>query len=224
MYSVHPVNDTSDREARLTLELLDAIERRSDVSQRSLARQMGVALGLANSYLKRCAKKGFVKIREAPANRYLYYLTPKGFAEKARLTGQFLSTSLTFYRQAGEACTAIYLQCFREEWSRVILCGVSDLAEIAYMRALESKIDVIGVFDPVSKRTQFFGKPVWRSPSARGEADAFVVTEMQSPLEMYDRLSREVDKERILIPSVLGIDGLIHGVTRTIRADNVSEK
>ena len=44
---------------------------------------MGVALGLANSYLKRCIRKGFIKITEAPANRYLYYLTPQGFAEKA---------------------------------------------------------------------------------------------------------------------------------------------
>ena len=74
------MNNPGSKEERLTLELLDAIERRSDVSQRHLARQMGVALGLANSYLRRCAKKGLVKVREAPANRYFYYLTPKGFA------------------------------------------------------------------------------------------------------------------------------------------------
>ncbi|MDH3692479.1 MAG: winged helix-turn-helix transcriptional regulator [Gammaproteobacteria bacterium] len=213
------MNDTSDREARLTLELLDAIERRSDVSQRHLARQMGVALGLANSYLKRCAKKGFVKIREAPANRYLYYLTPKGFAEKARLTGQFLSTSLTFYRQAGEACTVIYLQCVRDEWTRLILCGVSDLAEIAYMRALESQIDVVGVFDPSGKRTQFFGKPVWQTWNACGGADAFVITEMQQPLKLYNELADSVDTQRILVPSVLGIDGLISGAQQQTTAD-----
>ena len=65
------------------LELLEAVGQKNDVSQRHLASHMGVALGLANSYLKRCIRKGFIKISEAPANRYLYYLTPTGFAEKA---------------------------------------------------------------------------------------------------------------------------------------------
>jgi DNA-binding MarR family transcriptional regulator len=102
------VNGANEKEEKLTLELLNAIDQRSDLSQRNLAQQMGIALGLTNSYLKRCARKGLVKVSEAPANRYLYYLTPKGFAEKARLTGRYLANSLTFYRQAGESCSAIF--------------------------------------------------------------------------------------------------------------------
>jgi len=78
-----------NKEDRLTLNLLGAIEQQDDVSQRHLAEHMGVALGMANSYLKRCVKKGWIKVTTAPANRYLYYLTPTGFAEKARLTGEF---------------------------------------------------------------------------------------------------------------------------------------
>ena len=81
------MNGANEREEKLTLDLLNAIDQQSDLSQRHLARQMGIALGLTNSYLKRCARKGLVKVSEAPANRYLYYLTPKGFAEKARLSG-----------------------------------------------------------------------------------------------------------------------------------------
>lgn len=65
-----------DREEALTLAILQAIEARSDMTQRHLADGMGVAIGLANSYLKRCVRKGLVKITQAPANRYLYYLTP----------------------------------------------------------------------------------------------------------------------------------------------------
>ena len=87
-----------EREESLTLEILAAIEARSDVTQRHLARTMGIALGLTNSYLKRCVRKGLVKIHQAPANRYLYYLTPKGFAEKSRLTARYLSVSFAFYR------------------------------------------------------------------------------------------------------------------------------
>ena len=87
-------NTTSDKENQLTLELLKAIDQKDDISQRHLAQQMGVALGLANSYLKRCVKKGWIKISTAPANRYMYYLTPTGFAEKPRKTADFVSTSL----------------------------------------------------------------------------------------------------------------------------------
>ena len=111
------MNDMETKEQRLTLELLDAIERSGDVSQRHLASEMGVALGLTNSYLKRCAKKGLVKIREAPANRYFYYLTPKGFAEKSRLTAQFLSDSLTFYRQAAESLNDLFEHCQGRGWT-----------------------------------------------------------------------------------------------------------
>ena len=75
-------NQQIDKERQLTLGLLQAIDEREDISQRHLAQEMGVALGLANSYLKRCVKKGWIKISTAPANRYLYYLTPIGFAEK----------------------------------------------------------------------------------------------------------------------------------------------
>ncbi len=95
-YSVHRMNAKENREEEHVLELLDVVGQRSDVSQRHLARHLGVALGLANSYLKRCVRKGFIKITEAPANRYLYYLTPKGFSEKSRLTAKYLSTSFVW--------------------------------------------------------------------------------------------------------------------------------
>ena len=75
-------DNLSEKEQQLTLELLQAIDSKDDISQRHLAQEMGVALGLANSYLKRCVKKGWIKMTTAPANRYLYYLTPMGFAEK----------------------------------------------------------------------------------------------------------------------------------------------
>ncbi len=209
LYSVHLVNDPGTKEDRLTLELLDAIERRSDVSQRHLARQMGVALGLANSYLRRCAKKGLVKIREAPANRYLYYLTPKGFAEKARLTARFLSTSLTFYRQAGDSCDEVYTLCDANGWKRLILCGLSDFAEIAFVRALESPVNIVSVFDRDSRRKQFFSILVCSDWQALPGCDAYLITDLVNPLSRYHWLAHRVEKERLLIPSVLGIEGAV---------------
>ena len=71
IYSVHIMNEK--KEDNVTLSILEAIENKNDMTQRHLADNLGVALGLANSYLKRCVKKGLVKIHQAPANRYLYY-------------------------------------------------------------------------------------------------------------------------------------------------------
>ena len=59
----------------VVLEMLNQIERDSGVTQRHLAQELGIALGLTNAYLKRCVKKGYVKIRQVPLNRYAYYVT-----------------------------------------------------------------------------------------------------------------------------------------------------
>ncbi len=215
MYSVHPVNNSGSKEERLTLELLDAIERRSDVSQRHLARQMGVALGLANSYLKRCAKKGLVKVREAPANRYVYYLTPKGFAEKARLTAQFLSTSLSFYRQAAESCTKIYEHCEKQGWNNIVLCGKSDLAEIAFMRAIHTPVSILGLWDPDQTRASFFNREIWNHWERIPDTDAYVITGLSDPLRLYEFvLSKTTDPERVITPEVLGLRAAAEAVSK----------
>ena len=102
----HPVNKTDldssdlDNESRITLGLLNAVHDNSVASQRSMADTLDIALGLANAYLKRCVKKGLIKVRQAPANRYAYYLTPKGFTEKSRLTAEFLTQSFHLFRRA----------------------------------------------------------------------------------------------------------------------------
>src|SRR5690349_10529744 len=75
---------------RLVLGLLTSVEVDGARSQRRIAAELGVALGLVNAYLKRAVKKGLVKVGHAPAQRYAYYLTPKGFSEKSRLTIEYL--------------------------------------------------------------------------------------------------------------------------------------
>jgi DNA-binding MarR family transcriptional regulator len=91
------------KEEYLTLGILEAIEKNEDVTQRNLASDLGISLGLANSYLKRCVRKGLIKMRRAPVNRYLYYLTPKGLSEKSSFSAKYLYTSFEFYRKASNS-------------------------------------------------------------------------------------------------------------------------
>ena len=205
-YSVHIMNTKADREEERVLELLDAVGKQSNVSQRHLASNMGIALGLANSYLKRCIRKGFIKISEAPANRYLYYLTPKGFAEKSRLTAKYLSASFAFYRRAGDSCMDVFSKCEAQGWHRILLYGMSDLAEIAMLRAEESNVEIVGILDPHTERRRFAGVAVWHSLEQAESFDGCVLTELNSPLLSYEQLLKQVDKERILIPDILRLE------------------
>jgi DNA-binding MarR family transcriptional regulator len=188
-----------------TLEILDTVDRNKQISQRHLSRQLGVALGLANSYLKRCVRKGWVKVQQAPANRYLYYLTPTGFAEKSRLTAEYLSTSLSFYREAGDSCSRLIDQCERSSWQRLLLCGVSDLAEIATLRAMERNITIVGIYDPTSDREQFLGKRVWKSLNEADKHDARMLTDIVQPRERHAEIS-DKDDIPLLVPDVLRLE------------------
>ena len=87
-------------ENEILLGVLDLVERDPSLTQRSVARELGIALGLANTYLKRCIHKGLIKVSQVPPRRYAYYLTPQGFTEKSRLTASYLAYSFSFFRQA----------------------------------------------------------------------------------------------------------------------------
>jgi len=200
------MNTVPDHDDTRTLEILDTVQRNEQMSQRYLSRQLGVALGLANSYLKRCVRKGWVKVQQAPANRFLYYLTPKGFAEKSRLTAEYLSTSLSFYREAGNSCSRLLDQCERNHWQRLLLCGVSDLAEIAMLRAMERNITIVGIYDPTSEREQFLGKRVWRVLDQADMHDARMLTEIAEPRERYAEISGHPGDIPLLVPSVLRLE------------------
>ena len=200
------MNTKGERDDELVLELLDAIGKQSNLSQRHLARQLGVALGLANSYLKRCIRKGYVKIRTAPANRYLYYLTPKGFAEKSRLTAKYLSYSFTFYRRASASCAEVFQQCALRGWKRVVLCGISDLAEIASLQATEAEIEIVAIYDPRADRERFVGKKVWTDLDGIETFDACVLTDLQSPSTSHQQLVERVGQERVMVPDILRLE------------------
>ena len=199
------MNAKEEREDELVLELLDAVGKRSDISQRYLARHMGVALGLANSYLKRCVRKGFIKVSEAPANRYLYYLTPKGFAEKSRLTASYLSNSFAFYRRASAACVDAFGRCAQSGWRRILLCGVSDLAEIASLQASKSAVEIVGIYDPGSDLSRYIGQRVWRELDHADVFDACVLTDLANPAASYASLVEALGAERVVVPDILRV-------------------
>ena len=201
--------------ARIVLGLLESVERNGAQSQRKLASDLGIALGLVNAYLKRCVKKGLLKIGEVPPRRYAYYLTPHGFAEKSRLTVEYLSSSFSFFRRAREDCSSVLKAAHARGWNRIALIGVSDLAEVATICALEQGITIVAVVDAEATRDRFVGIPVVRSLDAvPGGFDALVITDLASTRETMKAALTALEAERVFVPVLLrmGPDRAMEGV------------
>jgi len=195
----------SDSESEITLGLLTAVEANSQLTQRTVARDLGIALGMANAYLKRCVRKGLIKVTQIPANRYAYYLTPKGFAEKSRLTAEYLSISFNFFRDARSECDALLAECESHKWRRVALAGASDLAEIAVLCARERLVELTGIVDPASNVATFAGLTVVGRLKELGPVGAVIVTNFRDPQSAYDVLIETMPAERVLTPPLLGV-------------------
>lgn len=188
------------------LGLLDSVERNGGQSQRHLASELGIALGLVNAYLKRCMKKGLVKASQAPARRYVYYLTPQGFAEKSRLTVEYLSYSFGFFRQAKADCSALFEVARANGQTRVVLAGKSDLAEIASLCAQESGVAIVAVVDPLASANRFLGLPLFAAfEQVEAAFDAVVVTDVTAPISTCEEAVRKFGDDRVLIPELLRV-------------------
>ena len=198
-------SDEVDGESAITLGLLDAVHQNSAVSQRSLAAELGVALGLTNAYLKRCVRKGLVKVRSAPANRYAYYLTRKGFAEKSQLTARYLSGSFSFYRRARGQCDALLATGADAGFRRIALYGVGDLAEVAVLCAMRHQMEVVGIADDRAKIDSFLNLVVVRDLKALPAIDGALLTDSARPQQSFELLAKQIDPARILVPDLLHV-------------------
>jgi hypothetical protein len=201
----HSLNTEHENE-RIVLGLLSSLESDGARSQRHIAAELGIALGLVNAYLRRCVKKGLVKVSEAPARRYAYYLTPQGFTEKSRLTVQYLSNSFSFFRLAKSDCARVLEQAKGRGFARMVLAGQSDLAEVAILCAVEAGVAIVAVVDPASEVARFVGVNVFRSYDEVKEAfDAVIITDVAHAGASYDAAAAICGAERVLAPALLGV-------------------
>jgi len=189
----------------LVLGVLNAVERDHQITQRSVAQELGIALGLANAYLKRCVRKGLIKVQQVPRRRYAYYLTPQGFSEKSRLTASYLAHSFSFFRRARTRCGEQFALAQARGWRRVALYGAGDLAEIAMLCAREHDVELLGIVDPGHGGASFLGLPVVATPAALGEIDAAIVVDLAAPQRAFAAAVAALGAERVLAPDILRI-------------------
>ena len=144
-----------------TLQLLEEIEQNHTPSQRYLADRLNVSLGLVNSFIKRLAKKGYFKISTIPKNRVKYILTPKGIAEKTKLTYEYIQFSYQVYTSARKKLTVLFQQLVEQGVRRVVLCGMGQVTEVAYISLYETQIEIVGIVDPSHHGRKFMNFTVY---------------------------------------------------------------
>lgn len=187
----------------ILLGVLSAVDENAQVSQRVISRELNVALGLANAYLKRCVHKGLIKIKQVPRRRFAYYLTPKGFAEKSRLTAQYFVASFEFFRSAREQMSSLMARCAASGQRRIVFAGASELAEVGTLCAHDHPIAIVAILDHEHSGDRFCGLPVKKTIAECGDCDVVIITSILAPYETWQRVASEFSIDRILAPRLL---------------------
>jgi DNA-binding MarR family transcriptional regulator len=162
------------------------VDEGGTLTQRALAQRLGVALGLTNLYLKRLSRKGYLKVMEFPRKpatrkRLRYLLTPKGLAEKTRLTYEHMSYALNLYRRTRETLRQTLAALASTSAKRIALYGTGDAAELAYLTLREFGLEPVAVFAS-SADGDFLGyrvRPV--TELADEEIDRVIVATFERP-------------------------------------------
>jgi len=140
-----------------TLKILEEIDNDRAPTQRDLSKKLNISLGLVNLFIKRLGKKGYFKIKAIPKNRIKYILTPKGAAEKSRLTYKYIQFSFDFYKKTRKELQNLLNDLMDQGVEQIVFWGASDLAEIAYISLQETTISLVAVVDDEKIGDNFLG-------------------------------------------------------------------
>ena len=189
-----------DIKERRNLQALEAIADDAGLTQRALSGKLGIALGLTNVYLKRLIFKGYVKCVNLQANRLRYLLTPKGIAEKSRLTYEFMEYSLFLYGRVREHLQIVLEPYTHGDLKRVALYGTGEAAELAYLSLTALGLEMVAVFDDHHVAGHFLGRPVRHiAEHAEVDFDLLIVATFQQAEPIVESLAQlGVARERLV--------------------------
>lgn len=197
-----------------SLLLLNELAKGESLSQRDLSRRLNTALGLVNTYVRNLVSRGFVKIKAIPPRRFTYYLTPKGFTEKTRLTYHLLQEYTRLYREARSDFQILFATMTEQGIEKVLFAGLDEITEIAYLSLQETDLEFLGLFDNGNIGLSFF-KTAVRPLREIVECDYCAVT-------ITTFVNREAVMENLRglgIPpeKIYSVGGLVPGADKPLR-------
>ena len=188
------------------LRVLELVEERDKITQRGVASELEIAVGMANALIKRLVLKGYIKVKDAPSRRYCYYITPEGFMEKGRLVSKYIANSFKFFGEARRDYDAIACQISVGQVTGVCCVGTGEVMEIAQMVFATHNIEVVCVLDVLAHEGQRHFQSYFDIPKEMvSRIGHLVITETRRPHKVFEIMaSTEVDKE-ILAPAFMQI-------------------
>ena len=187
------------------LSLLQELEKNPIVSQRALSNKFGIALGVTNACLKRMVHRGWIRITSLNHHKIGYFLTPKGFAEKTKLTLHLISWTVQHYSTLKDIIGERLLEMQNKGVERIVFYGVSDEMEIAYVTLQGLNLKLVGIVEDEEKmsRKEVFGfELVGVNQVVTLKPDAILITSLISLDERNEKLREFVDLQKVHIANI----------------------
>jgi len=180
-----------DKQNRAELNILQEIDSDGRCTQRELAQRSGLTLSYLNVYLKGLVRKGYVSVRDMPRRRLWYNLTPAGITEKARMTLEYMKWSLANYRDIRERVRDVCQKLKQQNRLNIVICGVSDAAEIFYLASIEAGLRVVGVVDDSKAGQNWLNIPVMKVRSLKNNIpyDFIIIGDIENCYSLAQQLS-----------------------------------
>ena len=198
------VNTKKLKDVEIELKLINELQKNNEQSQRSISKELNVALGLANSLIKRFVRKGFLKLSEAPMKRYIYYLTPKGLLEKTKLTSEYIKSSLKSFQNIKLEYENEIENISDQKNYKLVLVGVSELTEIAILAANIINLKISYIYDESSLLHSLCGIKVKKRISVN-KNNILVLTESNNIYQILKKI-KKINCKRLIIPDFLKVN------------------
>ena len=180
-----------DKQNIAELNILQEIDSDGKCTQRELSQRSGLTLSYVNIYLKGLVCKGYVSVRDMPGRRLWYNLTPVGIAEKAKMTMEYMKWSLANYQDIRNRVRVVCRKLKQDNKLDIVICGVSDAAEIFYLATIESGLTVAGVVDDSKAGKKWLNFPVKKVSSLKNKIsyDSIIIGDIDNCYELAKQLS-----------------------------------
>ena len=187
------------------LQLLEEVSKNSSISQRKLSDRLGVAFGVTNACLKKMIRKGLIKVKGINHKRIVYYLTPDGFTEKARLTYHFLHYTVNYYISLKKNIASKLDLIAKTGIKRILYYGAGEVMEVALICLSETDFELVGIIDDSAdkKGKKIFGYSIYGQEAIEMlKPEAVLVTSVRYKKEILEKFSKDKSLENINVYSL----------------------
>ncbi|MBM3933403.1 MAG: winged helix-turn-helix transcriptional regulator [SAR202 cluster bacterium] len=141
------------------LRVLEEVNKDPELSQRRLASELGIALGVANLLLREMAKRGYVRVTQLGWRKWAYVVSPSGVARKVHLAAAYVEQFIGHYKRVRGILRDDLKGQITEE-SSVAIVGSTEMAELAFLALRDIGVEEIHIFDLHANGQRFLGMKV----------------------------------------------------------------